>query len=64
MAKFTVRYTLKKDNGTQIGNPIEVQDATSRSAANALVDAEVQNRINQQQAGLTDLQDIQTQFGS
>lgn len=64
MAKFDVRYTLKKDNGTQIGNPIQVLNATSRSAANAQVDAEIQALIDAQSAGLLDLQDIQTKLQS
>lgn len=64
MAKFDVRYTLKKDNGQQIGNPIQVLDATSRSAANAVVDAAVQALIDAQAAGLLDLQDIQNKLQS
>ena len=64
MAKFDVRYTLKRDNGSVIGNPIQVTDATSRSAANAVVDAQVQALIDAQSAGLLDLQDVQTKLQS
>lgn len=64
MAKFDLRVTLKRTNGTQIGNPIQVTDATAFSVAKATVDAEVQARINAEQAELAELQDAQTKLNS
>lgn len=64
MAKLSFRVILKNDAGVTLGTPIESGDQPSRSAAEAVVAAEIQNRVTaaQQTAGV--LVDAQNAFAS
>lgn len=63
MAKIALSVTLKKDNGTPIG-PSILKEASTHSAAKALVDAEVQARVDAANGAAADLLDAQSAFNS
>lgn len=62
MAKINMRVTLKNDAGVALGNDIQSGDQPSRTAAEAVIAAEIQNRVTaaQQTAGV--LVDAQSAF--
>lgn len=64
MAKLNLRVTLKNDAGVALGNDIQSGDQLSRTAAEAVIAAEIANRVAaaQQTAGV--LVDAQNAFNS
>jgi hypothetical protein len=64
MAKFDIKFTLKRENGTQMGDVVNILNSTSLTAAKATVLSEVQSRIDAEAAYLSELQDVQTKLNS
>jgi hypothetical protein len=63
LAKIALSVSLQKDNGTPIGQPIS-KTAPTHSAAKALVDAEVQARVDAAASASQDLLDAQAALNS
>lgn len=64
MAKLAFRVTLKNDAGVPLGSSIDSGDQPSRSAAEAIIAAEIQNRVNAAQQTAGALVDAQNAFNS
>ncbi len=64
MAKIAMRVTLKNDAGVAIGNFIESGDQPTRTAAEAVIATEIQNRVTAAQQTAGALVDAQTAFNS
>lgn len=64
MAKINMRVTLKNDAGQALGNDINSGDQPSRSAAEAIIAAEIQNRVTAAQQTAGALVDAQNAFAS
>lgn len=64
MAKFDIKFTLKRENGTQLGDVVNVSNGTSLNAAKATVVAEVEARIAAEAAYQAELQDVLTKLNS
>jgi hypothetical protein len=64
MPKFDMTVQLKKNTGENIGPALIVPNATSRTAAEAIIAAEIANRANSASASAQELLDCQAQFAS
>lgn len=64
MAKFNLTLVPLKDNGQQLGNPITVNNATSRTAAEAVISAAIQARVNAATTSLADETSIQDEWNA
>jgi hypothetical protein len=64
MPKFDMTVQLKKNTGENIGPALIVPNATSRTAAEAIIAAEIANRVNTATTAAQELADCQSQFAS
>lgn len=64
MPKFDMTVQLKKNTGENIGPALIVPNATSRIAAEAIISAEIANRVNTASAAAQELLDAQAQFAN
>ncbi len=64
MAKIAMRVTLKNDAGVALGNSIESGDQPTRTAAEAVIAAEIASRVTSAQQTAGALVDAQNAFSS
>lgn len=64
MAKVQLVCTLRKNDGTQLGEPINSGNKDSRTEAEAAISTVIQNRVNAAQGAAQDLVDAQNAFNS
>ena len=64
MPKFDMTVQLKKNSGENLGPPLIVPNATSRVAAEAIIAAEIQNRVNTASSAAQEMLDAQAQFAN
>ncbi len=64
MAKIQLVATLRKDDGTQLGEPINSGNKTSRSEAEATIATVIQQRVDAANGAATDLANAQTAWNN